>query len=197
MGIYFPGVAPNLPTIPSASDFNTVLSSDQNTLDGTHSQHSTSQDDIAGVEEGNQGFPAVQLADAQVTGLAHHQMKSESVEIEAFVTKRVGCISQVVFKPLLSYTGIQSQDAVPLCYRMYFGEYLSFSGTLDCLRADIVDSDTAKERKSKRARRYDEIFKCVLAKEQKLGFSCGGTFPKHFHRIRRSSLFLSFILSSC
>lgn len=65
-GIYFSGVAPNLPTIPSASDFNTVLSSDQNTLDGTHSQHSTSQDDIAGVEEGNQGFPAVQLADAQV-----------------------------------------------------------------------------------------------------------------------------------
>lgn len=61
------GVAPNLPTIPSASDFNTVLSSDQNTLDGTHSQHSTSQDDIAGVEEGNQGFPAVQLADAQVS----------------------------------------------------------------------------------------------------------------------------------
>ncbi|KAJ7406763.1 hypothetical protein WISP_131579 [Willisornis vidua] len=122
------GVAPNLPTIPSASDFNTVLSSDQNTLDGTHSQHSTSQDDIAGVEEGNQGFPAVQLADAQV-----------------------------VFKPLLSYTGIQSQDAVPLCYRMYFGEHLSFSGTLDCLRADIVDSDTAKERKSKRARRQGAV----------------------------------------
>lgn len=67
MGIYFLGVTPNLPTIPSASDFNTVLSSDQNTLDGTHSQHSTSQDDIAGVEEGNQGFPAVQLADAQVS----------------------------------------------------------------------------------------------------------------------------------
>lgn len=62
----FVGVAPNLPTIPSASDFNTVLSSDQNTLDGTHSQHSTSQDDIAGIEEGNRGFPAVQLADAQV-----------------------------------------------------------------------------------------------------------------------------------
>ncbi|XP_037753082.1 transmembrane protein KIAA1109 homolog isoform X20 [Chelonia mydas] len=122
------GVAPNLPTIPSASDFNTVLSSDQNTLDGTHSQHSTSQDDIAGVEEGNQGFPAVQLADAQV-----------------------------VFKPLLSHTGIQSQDAVPLCYRMYFGEYLSFSGTLDCLRADIVDSDTTKERKSKRARRQGAV----------------------------------------
>ncbi|XP_063271495.1 bridge-like lipid transfer protein family member 1 isoform X3 [Prinia subflava] len=110
------------------TDFNTVLSSDQNTLDGTHSQHSTSQDDIAGVEEGNQGFPAVQLADAQV-----------------------------VFKPLLSYTGIQSQDAMPLCYRMYFGEYLSFSGTLDCLRADIVDSDTAKERKSKRARRQGAV----------------------------------------
>ncbi|XP_075785952.1 bridge-like lipid transfer protein family member 1 isoform X10 [Pelodiscus sinensis] len=122
------GVAPNLPTIPSASDFNTVLSSDQNTLDGTHSQHSTSQDDIAGVEEGNQGFPAVQLADAQV-----------------------------VFKPLLSHTGIQSQDEVPLCYRMYFGEYLSFSGTLDCLRADIVDSDTTKERKSKRARRQGAV----------------------------------------
>ncbi|KAF7252839.1 hypothetical protein EYD10_01996 [Varanus komodoensis] len=122
------GVAPNLPTIPSASDFNTVLSSDQNTLDGTHSQHSTSQDDIAGIEEGNQGFPAVQLADAQV-----------------------------VFKPLLSHTGIQSQDAVPLCYRMYFGEHLSFSGTLDCLRADIVDSDTAKERRSKRARRQGTV----------------------------------------
>lgn len=80
---------------------------------------------------------------------------------------------QVVFKPLLSYTGIQSQDAMPLCYRMYFGEYLSFSGTLDCLRADIVDSDTAKERKSKRARRYAlRDFKIhVLVKEQKLGFS--------------------------
>ncbi|MBZ3874504.1 hypothetical protein SUZIE_128270 [Sciurus carolinensis] len=122
------GVAPNLPTIPSASDFNTVLSSDQNTLDGTHSQHSTSQDDVAGVEEANQGFPAVQLADAQV-----------------------------VFKPLLSHTGIQSQDTVPLCYRMYFGEHLSFSGTLDCLRADIVDSDTAKERKGKRARRQGHV----------------------------------------
>uniref|UniRef100_A0A2K6G670 Bridge-like lipid transfer protein family member 1 n=1 Tax=Propithecus coquereli TaxID=379532 RepID=A0A2K6G670_PROCO len=122
------GVAPNLPTIPSASDFNTVLSSDQNTLDGTHSQHSTSQDDVAGVEEANQGFPAVQLADAQV-----------------------------VFKPLLSHTGIQSQDTMPLCYRMYFGEHLSFSGTLDCLRADIVDSDTAKERKGKRARRQGHV----------------------------------------
>ncbi|ELW62631.1 hypothetical protein TREES_T100015065 [Tupaia chinensis] len=122
------GVAPNLPTIPSASDFNTVLSSDQNTLDGTHSQHSTSQDDVAGVEEANQGFPAVQLADAQV-----------------------------VFKPLLSHTGIQSQDTMPLCYRMYFGEHLSFSGTLDCLRADIVDSDTAKERRSKRARRQGHV----------------------------------------
>ncbi|TKC49630.1 hypothetical protein EI555_007878, partial [Monodon monoceros] len=121
-------VAPNLPTIPSASDFNTVLSSDQNTLDGTHSQHSTSQDDVVGVEEANQGFPAVQLADAQV-----------------------------VFKPLLSHTGIQSQDAMPLCYRMYFGEHLSFSGTLDCLRADIVDSDTAKERKGKRARRQGHV----------------------------------------
>ncbi|KAH0511099.1 hypothetical protein LTLLF_152015 [Microtus ochrogaster] len=122
------GVAPNLPTIPSASDFNTVLSSDQNTLDGTHSQHSTSQDDVAGVEEANQGFPAVQLADAQV-----------------------------VFKPLLSHTGIQSQDTMPLCYRMYFGEHLSFSGTLDCLRADIVDSDTAKDRKGKRARRQGHV----------------------------------------
>ncbi|XP_053559592.1 bridge-like lipid transfer protein family member 1 isoform X3 [Bombina bombina] len=118
------GTTHNLPTIPSASDFNTVLSSEQNTLDGTHSQHSTSQDDIAAIEEGNQGFPAVQLADAQV-----------------------------VFKPLLSHTGIQSQDVVPLSYRMYFGEHLSFSGTLDCLRADIVDSDTSKERRSKRARR--------------------------------------------
>ncbi|XP_073459616.1 bridge-like lipid transfer protein family member 1 [Aquarana catesbeiana] len=118
----------NLPTIPSASDFNTVLSSDQNTMDGTHSQHSSSQDDIAGIEESNQGFPAVQLADAQV-----------------------------VFKPLLSHTGIQPQDVVPLSYRMYFGEHLSFSGTLDCLRADIVDSDTSKERRSKRARRQGAI----------------------------------------
>ncbi|XP_060035101.1 bridge-like lipid transfer protein family member 1 isoform X6 [Erinaceus europaeus] len=122
------GIAPNLPTIPSASDFNTVLSSDQNTLDGTHSQHSTSQDDVAGVEEANQGFPAVQLADAQV-----------------------------VFRPLLSHTGIQSRDSMPFCYRMYFGEHLSFSGTLDCLRADIVDSDTAKERKGKRARRQGHV----------------------------------------
>lgn len=59
----------NLPTIPSASDFNTVLSSDQNTLDGTlsqHSQHSTSQDDMVDIEEGNQCPAAVQLADAQV-----------------------------------------------------------------------------------------------------------------------------------
>ncbi|XP_053317388.1 bridge-like lipid transfer protein family member 1 [Spea bombifrons] len=122
------GTGHNLPTIPSASDFNTVLSSDQNTLDGTQSQHSTSQDEIAGIEEGNQGLSAVQLADAQV-----------------------------VFKPLLSYTGIQSQDVVPLSYRMYFGEHLSFSGTLDCLRADIVDSDTSKERRSKRARRQGAI----------------------------------------
>lgn len=62
---------------------------------------------------------------------------------------------------------------MPLCYRMYFGEYLSFSGTLDCLRADIVDSDTAKERKSKRARRYvARHWKiCILVKEQKLSFS--------------------------
>ncbi|RXM31147.1 hypothetical protein EOD39_1796 [Acipenser ruthenus] len=118
------GVTYNLPTIPSASNFNTVLSSDQNTLDGTHSQLSTSQDDIAVIEEMNQGPLAVQLADAQV-----------------------------VFKPLLSHTGIQSQDTAPLRYRMYFGEHLSFSGTLECLRADIVDSDTSKERKKKRSKR--------------------------------------------
>ncbi|KAG7510694.1 hypothetical protein JOB18_028724 [Solea senegalensis] len=118
----------NLPTIPSASDFNTVLSSDQNTLDGTHSQHSTSQDDIADIEEGNQCPAAVQLADAQV-----------------------------VFKPLLSYTGIQAQDTTPLSYRMYFGEHLSFSGNLECLRADIVDSDTAKERKNKRSKRQGMV----------------------------------------
>lgn len=46
-----------------------MLSSDQNTLDGTHSQHSqhsTSQDDLADIEEGNQCPAAVQLADAQV-----------------------------------------------------------------------------------------------------------------------------------
>uniref|UniRef100_A0A3Q3G3A6 Bridge-like lipid transfer protein family member 1 n=1 Tax=Labrus bergylta TaxID=56723 RepID=A0A3Q3G3A6_9LABR len=121
----------NLPTIPSASDFNTVLSSDQNTLDGTHSQHSqhsTSQDDIADIEEGNQCPAAVQLADAQV-----------------------------VFKPLLSYTGIQAQDTTPLSYKMYFGEHLSFSGNLECLRADIVDSDTSKDRKNKRSRRQGMV----------------------------------------
>ncbi|XP_030213365.1 bridge-like lipid transfer protein family member 1 isoform X7 [Gadus morhua] len=121
----------NLPTIASASDFNTVLSSDQNTLDGTqsqHSQHSTSQDDIADIEEGTQCPAAVQLADAQV-----------------------------VFKPLLSHTGIQAQDATPLSYKMYFGEHLSFSGTLECLRADIVDSDTSKERKNKRSRRQGRV----------------------------------------
>ncbi|XP_053700675.1 bridge-like lipid transfer protein family member 1 isoform X3 [Synchiropus splendidus] len=121
----------NLPTIPSASDFNTVLSSDQNTLDGTqsqHSQHSTSQDDLADIEEGNQCPAAVQLADAQV-----------------------------VFKPLLSYTGIQAQDTTPLSYKMYFGEHLSFSGNLECLRADIVDSDTTKERKNKRSRRQGMV----------------------------------------
>ncbi|KAJ8336324.1 hypothetical protein SKAU_G00396670 [Synaphobranchus kaupii] len=122
------GALCTLPTIPSASDFNTVLSSDQNTLDGTHSQHSTSQDDIADIEEGNQCPAAVQLADAQV-----------------------------VFKPLLSHTGIQSQDAAPLSYRMYFGEHLSFSGTLECLRADIVDSDTSKDRKNKRSRRQGTV----------------------------------------
>ncbi|KAL0177731.1 hypothetical protein M9458_026625, partial [Cirrhinus mrigala] len=117
-----------LPTIPSASDFNTVLSSDQNTLDThsqhTHSQHSTSQDDLLDQDETNLCPAAVQLADAQV-----------------------------VFKPLLSHIGIQPQDAPPLSYKMYFGEHLSFSGTLECLRADIVDSDTSKERKNKRAHR--------------------------------------------
>ncbi|KAM8915679.1 bridge-like lipid transfer protein family member 1 isoform 6-T6 [Spinachia spinachia] len=118
----------NLPTIPSASDFNAVLSSDQNTLDGTHSQHSTSQDEMAYIEESNQCPAAVQLADAQV-----------------------------VFKPLLSYTGIQAQDATPLSYKMYFGEHLSFSGNLECLRADIVDSDTSKERKNKRSRRQGMV----------------------------------------
>ncbi|XP_061700534.1 bridge-like lipid transfer protein family member 1 isoform X13 [Syngnathoides biaculeatus] len=121
----------NLPTIPSASDFNTVLSSDQNTLDGTHSQHSqhsTSQDDIADIEEGKLCPAAVQLADAQV-----------------------------VFKPLLNYTGIQAQDTTPLSYKMYFGEHLSFSGNLECLRADIVDSDTSKERKTKRSRRQGMV----------------------------------------
>ncbi|XP_051945787.1 transmembrane protein KIAA1109 homolog [Xyrauchen texanus] len=108
-----------LPTIPSASDFNTVLSSDQNTLDAhskhTHSQHSTSQDEL--------------------------------LEQDA----------QVVFKPLLSYIGIQPQDAPPLSYKMYFGEHLSFSGTLECLRADIVNSDTSKVRKNKRAHRQGMV----------------------------------------
>ncbi|KAL2098940.1 hypothetical protein ACEWY4_005420 [Coilia grayii] len=119
-----------LPTIPSASDFNTVLSSDQNTMDThsqhthTHSQHSTSQDDLLEPDEINQCPVAVQLADAQV-----------------------------VFKPLLSHTGIQPQDAPPFSYKTYFGEHLSFSGTLECLRADIVDSDTSKDRKNKRARK--------------------------------------------
>ncbi|XP_076156832.1 bridge-like lipid transfer protein family member 1 isoform X6 [Alosa pseudoharengus] len=123
-----------LPTIPSASDFNTVLSSDQNTLDThsqhthTHSQHSTSQEDLLEVDEINQCPAAVQLADAQV-----------------------------VFKPLLSHTGIQPQDAPPFSYKMYFGEHLSFSGTLECLRADIVDSDTSKDRKNKRARRQGMV----------------------------------------
>ncbi|XP_027856720.1 bridge-like lipid transfer protein family member 1 isoform X7 [Xiphophorus couchianus] len=123
-----PGGTCTLPTIPSASDFNTVLSSDQNTLDGTHSQHSTSQDDLVDVEEGNQCPAAVQLADAQV-----------------------------VFKPLLGYIGIQAQDATPLSYKMYFGEHLSFSGNLECLRADIVDSDTTKERKNKKSRRQGTV----------------------------------------
>ncbi len=66
-----------LPTIPSASDFNTVLSSDQNTLDThsqhTHSQHSTSQDDLLNQDETNLCPAAVQLADAQVCapGILH------------------------------------------------------------------------------------------------------------------------------
>lgn len=59
-----------LPTIPSASDFNTVLSSDQNTMDThsqhTHSQHSTSQDELLEQDETNLCPAAVQLADAQV-----------------------------------------------------------------------------------------------------------------------------------
>ncbi|XP_016095629.1 bridge-like lipid transfer protein family member 1 [Sinocyclocheilus grahami] len=121
-----------LPTIPSASDFNTVLSSDQNTLDTlsqhTHSQHSTSQDDLLDQDETNLCPAAVQLADAQV-----------------------------VFKPLLSHIGIQHQDAPPLSYKMYFGEHLSFSGALECLRADIVDSDTSKDRKNKRAHRQGMV----------------------------------------
>uniref|UniRef100_A0A672MMB9 Bridge-like lipid transfer protein family member 1 C-terminal domain-containing protein n=1 Tax=Sinocyclocheilus grahami TaxID=75366 RepID=A0A672MMB9_SINGR len=121
-----------LPTIPSASDFNTVLSSDQNSLDThsqhTHSQHSTSQDDLLDQDETNLCPAAVQLADAQV-----------------------------VFKPLLSHIGIQPQDAPPLSYKMYFGEHLSFSGTLECLRADIVDSDTSKDRKNKRAHRQGMV----------------------------------------
>ncbi|XP_016400966.1 bridge-like lipid transfer protein family member 1 isoform X2 [Sinocyclocheilus rhinocerous] len=121
-----------LPTIPSASDFNTVLYSDQNSLDThsqhTHSQHSTSQDDLLDQDETNLCPAAVQLADAQV-----------------------------VFKPLLSHIGIQPQDAPPLSYKMYFGEHLSFSGTLECLRADIVDSDTSKDRKNKRAHRQGMV----------------------------------------
>lgn len=70
-----------------------------------------------------------------------------------FVPRRLPPHPQVVFKPLLSYTGIQAQDTTPLSYKMYFGEHLSFSGNLECLRADIVDSDTSKERKNKRSRR--------------------------------------------
>ena len=68
-----------LPTIASASDFNTVLSSDQNTLDGTqsqHSQHSTSQDDMADIEEGTQCPAAVQLADAQVSVVTSGPLES-------------------------------------------------------------------------------------------------------------------------
>lgn len=60
---------------------------------------------------------------------------------------------QVVFRPLLSHTGAESQAAVPLRCRVHFGQHLSFSGALDCLRADIVDSDTAKDRRGARARR--------------------------------------------
>lgn len=67
-----------------------------------------------------------------------------------------------MFKPLLSHTGIQSQDAPPLSYKMYFGEHLSFSGTLECLRADIVDSDSSKYRKNKRVRRYKAQVKILL-----------------------------------
>lgn len=59
-----------LPTIPSASDFNTVLSSDQNTMDThsqhTHSQQSNSQEDLLEQDEINLCPAAVQLADAQV-----------------------------------------------------------------------------------------------------------------------------------
>lgn len=66
-----------LPTIPSASDFNTVLSSDQNTLDThsqhSHSQHSTSQDDLLEPDEMNLGPAAVQLADAQVHASSIHK----------------------------------------------------------------------------------------------------------------------------
>lgn len=77
---------------------------------------------------------------------------------------------------------------MPLCYRMYFGEYLSFSGTLDCLRADIVDSDTAKDRKSKRARRYFVKYLKIhtLAKEWKLGLS----FVKKTSAILKRSFFV-------
>lgn len=82
---------------------------------------------------------------------------------------------------------------MPLCYRMYFGEYLSFSGTLDCLRADIVDSDTAKDRKSKRARRYFVKYLKIriLAKEWKLGLS----FVKETNAILKHSC--SVVVVSC
>lgn len=91
---------------------------------------------------------------------------------------------------------------MPLCYRMYFGEYLSFSGTLDCLRADIVDSDTAKDRKSKRARRYFVKYLKIriLAKEWKLGLS----FVKETNAILKHScsvvvccLFSCFVVLFC
>lgn len=153
-----------LPTIPSASDFNTVLSSDQNTLDThsqhTHSQHSTSQEDLLDQDETNLCPAAVQLADAQVC--VHHEyllicyclfMTMRMLLPLSFCLSVMGLSIQVVFKPLLSHIGIQPQDAPPLSYKMYFGEHLSFSGTLECLRADIVDSDTSKERKNKRAHR--------------------------------------------
>ncbi|XP_063040632.1 bridge-like lipid transfer protein family member 1 isoform X4 [Engraulis encrasicolus] len=167
-----------LPTIPSASDFNTVLSSDQNTLDThsqhthTHSQHSTSQEDLLEPDDPiNQCPAAVQLADAQV-----------------------------VFKPLLSHTGIQPQDAPPFSYKMYFGEHLSFSGTLECLRADIVDSDTSKDRKNKRARKQGMVnlppleFKPALMIEtfslnavvlEKCMSSSGGPPGLAFHELSR------------
>ncbi|XP_048858560.1 transmembrane protein KIAA1109 homolog isoform X2 [Brienomyrus brachyistius] len=98
------------------------------TLDSNPSLQSCSQEDLTDVEETQQCPVAVQLADAQV-----------------------------VFKPLLSHTGIQPHDTTPLSYRMYFGEHLSLSGTLERLRADIVNSDTSKERKNKKLRRQSTV----------------------------------------